>query len=273
MHITMYGGDHSPWVQAILLGAREKKIPLTLRSTPPWAAFKRWGVLMPVASLDHGPWTRESATILQELGFEPLSTNDMQAIRDAWQGVLHRPDHLPTFLSEFSKAGDLHSNWLVRSIANFLRGYIAFYMLTLMAVARIVRGLHDPDDFTQQFLFWENRLRNSPGEYLHGDTPSTADFLLFGIVQCHASVPVPPLDSLQNDPRLPRLRRWIGTMQSRYVDYPHLYSGTYFQPHRPRPRPASIIQRTIFFTGLMATVVLLPVTLPLTLYYIKNTPR
>jgi hypothetical protein len=34
-HVTVYGNDHSPWVQAVLLGLDEADIPWTLVAAPP----------------------------------------------------------------------------------------------------------------------------------------------------------------------------------------------------------------------------------------------
>lgn len=273
MQLSIYGGDHSPWVQAILLAAHERGLPLTLRSLPPWQTFRKWGFLMPVVSIDDSDWMKESADVLAKIGFARLNPEEAQAIKAAWQGVTHRPDNLYRFLSEFSKAGDSGTSALLRTVANFFRAFIALYMLTLMLVARLASKIQDPDDFGEQFLYWERQLAESPGSYLHGEVPDTADFLLFGIVQCHSSVPVPPLANLRTDPRLPDIRQWIATMQTRYCDYPHMYSGSFFSPAAPRPTPASRLQRLSFFCGFITALGLLPITLPLNLYFVVSTPR
>ena len=48
MDAKIYGHNHSPWVQAVLLGLHEKKIKYTLYQTPPFEIFKIWGVYMPL---------------------------------------------------------------------------------------------------------------------------------------------------------------------------------------------------------------------------------
>ncbi len=83
------------------------------------------------------------------------------------------------------------------------------------------------------------------------------------MVQCHCSIPTPPVPVLQDDPRLGRVRAWIGAMQVHFIGYPHCYSGTHFDsPIRP-PQPAVPRERAAFWAGLGATVLLSPITLPI----------
>ena len=91
--VEVYGGTHSPWVQSVLLGLEERGVDHSLRSTPPLECFKKWGVLMPAVSIDGAPWQIESSEILAELGFDPISQEDLNMVRAAWQGVLHRPNN------------------------------------------------------------------------------------------------------------------------------------------------------------------------------------
>ena len=97
MKVIVYGADHSPWVQAVLLTLHHKGIEYGLRPLPPWQVLRKWGVLMPAVSINDGAWQVESAEILVKLGLEPISAADLQALKAAWQGVLHRPDSLLGF--------------------------------------------------------------------------------------------------------------------------------------------------------------------------------
>ena len=56
MDAKIYGHNHSPWVQAVLLGLHEKKIKYTLYQTPPFEILKIWGVYMPASALDGNSW-------------------------------------------------------------------------------------------------------------------------------------------------------------------------------------------------------------------------
>ena len=91
-HLDVYGQDHSPWVQTVLLGLHDKGISHTLTTVPPPSVFMKSGIMMPAASIDGAPWRLESAEILQQVGFAPISRADVQAIYRAWNGVRHRTD-------------------------------------------------------------------------------------------------------------------------------------------------------------------------------------
>lgn len=246
---VVYGGDHSPWVQAVLMGLSEKGISWSLRSTPPLATFYKWGVLMPTLSLNGGSWQRESTAMLTALGFDALSEEDNAAIQGAWQGVVYRPQSPVRFLHSFAEAGDFSSSTLTRSLRNMARGFIALYMITLIMIVRAFKKVTDPDDWGEQFLHWEKAVAESEGPFIDGVAPGSRDLLLFRIVQCHSSIPVPPLEALRSDQRLDHLRAWIGRMQSRFATSRHLYSGRYFEPFIDPPAAASPLQQGLFYLG------------------------
>ncbi len=54
MKVEVYGGDHSPWVNAVLQALHEKGIEHSSTQVPPLEVFKQWGVLMPAVSIDSG---------------------------------------------------------------------------------------------------------------------------------------------------------------------------------------------------------------------------
>ena len=54
--IKLYGNDHSPWVQAIMLGLHEKGVEYTRSTFPPLEVFKKFLMVTPAASIDDGPW-------------------------------------------------------------------------------------------------------------------------------------------------------------------------------------------------------------------------
>ncbi len=264
MHqVDVYGGDHSPWVQAVLLGLHDARIPHSLRSLPPLDAFLKSGVTMPAARVDDGPWQLESADILRNVGFQPVADEQLQLVRDAWQGVLHRADSTALFWGGFSLAGDRSSSFGHRLRNNFLRSFVTLYFFLLIRTMVLLARPRDPDSFGNQFLPFEEMLAASGAPFLCGQEPNTLDFLLFGIVQCHCSIYVPPVTALQTDTRLGKLRAWIGRMQERFNDYNHLYSGAYFAPHSRPPVWDSPLQRTTFWLGAVFMVAMFPITIPL----------
>ena len=273
MEVEVYGVDHSPWVQAVLLTLHHKGIDYRLRSLPPWQVLKTWGVLMPAVSINEGAWQVESAEILVKLGLEPISAEDLQSVKAAWQGVLHRPDSLLGFFSAFARAGDVSPSLIKRAIGNFGRSFIALYMFTLINFTKRVMKPQEPKNFGDQFLAWERILQASSRSFLDGEAPGIRDMMLFGVIQCHSSIPVPPLTALQRDERLNRVRKWIAHMQAQFNDYPYLYSCKYFEPYSTEPKAADATQRILFYAGLLAMILAAPLTIPLVFLLMSKVPR
>ncbi len=272
-HIDVYGQDHSPWVQTVLLGLHERGVSQTLTTVPPLSVFRKWGVMMPAASVDGKPWQLESAEILQQVGYQAVSREDLLAIYDAWQGVTHRADSVLRFFHAFSISRDPHPSLLRRLRNHFLRSFAVLYFYLLLRVMVLTGRQSDPESFAVQFLFWEQRLEECSGTYLGGDEPDILDMMLFGIIQCHCSIPVPPISALQEDPRLSRLRAWIGTMQERFSSYGHLYSGVYFELHSPAPVRTTLLEQIAFWLGSTFMLVSFPVTVPLIFYFASRISR
>ena len=133
-------------------------------------------------------------------------------------------------------------------------------MFLLINIIKVRFKLKDPENFGDQYIFWEKELLESDGCYIDGLNPGTRDFLLFGVIQCHSSLPVPALKALQNDERLFNLRNWIHNMHERFKDYPYLYSGEFFDPNLPLPKPSSFLQKIFFYFGLTIMYLAFPIT-------------
>ena len=272
-HVDVYGQDHSPWVQSVLLGLHEKDVSHTLTTVPPLSVFLKWGVMMPAASVDGGPWHKESADLLRQLGYGTVSQDELRAINDAWRGVTHRAKSATRFFHAASLIHDLHPSGLRRLRNQFLRSFAVLYFYVLLLYV-IRTGLQpDPENFAGQFLYWEQRLEKSAGAYLGGDEPNTLDMMLFGVIQCHCSIPVPPLDALRVESGLSRMRSWIATMQQRFTGYRHLYSGVYFEPHSPRPDQSRGFERAAYWVGLTFMIIAFPLTIPLIIFLASRLPR
>jgi glutathione S-transferase len=261
--VELYGQDHSPWVQAVLLGLHEKKIPYRLTTAPPLAVIVNWGVMMPAARFDGGPWRIESTSLLQAIGFQEPTAEEKAEIERAWLGVTLRARDPLRFFATASRIRDPHPLAMHRLPRQFVRGFVVVYFFLLLRFVRAAGIQPDPDDFAEQFLYWERRLADSGSEFLGGPRPNACDLLLFGMVQCHCSLPTPPLPILRNDPRLGRMRAWIGAMHVHFAGYPLCYSGPCFEPHLSAPRPAAPLDRTAYWAGVGATVLLWPVTVPI----------
>ena len=89
--------------------------------------------------------------------------------------------------------------------------------------------------------------------------------IMFGMIQCHSSIPVPALDALINDQRLQSLRKWIHCMQDYFKEYPYLYSAKFFDSGVSEAGSANPFQITVFFFGVLIMFLAFPITIPLVL--------
>ena len=143
--IRLYGNDHSPWVQAVMLGLHQKGLDGSRSTVPPPEVFLRWGIMMPAASFEGGPWELESRHILHKLGFSEVSDRDMAAIRNTWLGVLHRADFWTRFWGEFSLASDPSASAPQRLLNNFLRSFTILYFFLLIRFVVLMGRRREPE--------------------------------------------------------------------------------------------------------------------------------
>lgn len=273
MSVKVYGFTHSPWVQAVLLALCDKELEYELYVRPPYEVFKKWGVYMPAVSLDDGPWEIESTEILTKLGYKPILDDELKAANNSWQGVLHRTDNPFRFFLHFARGGQISKSLVNNTISNFLLSFVAFYMFMLINIGKWRLKQKEPENFGDQFMYWENVLDSSEGPFMDGMKPGSKDLVMFGIIQCHASIPVPALNSLLNDQRLINLRKWVKTMQNYFKEYPHLYTAKFFKSDIPEANSANLFQIVSFFFGLIVMVLAFPITIPLVLILMSRVEK
>ena len=272
-HVTVCGNDHSPWVQAVLLGLHDRGIPFTLITVPPLRVFLDAGVLMPAAKIDDGPWMHDSAAILAEVGYSGVPEDEARELSRLFlSSALRRTDSAWTFWSHFSLARDGHPDALRRHWNHFWRAFSIFYFFLLIKVAGPRLGPEDPETGLQAMRSLQDRLEET-GDFLGGATPDTADLQLFGLVQMFSSIPVPERAMLQEDPSLERLRAWVRAMQQRFADYDHLYSATDHEPKRPAPPTTTVSERIAFWLGGATMFLAFPITIPLVVVYVARVRR
>ena len=265
MKIALYGFTHSPWVQAVLLALHDKGIEYDLFLRPPYKVFKQWGVYMPAISINDGPWEIESTEMLVKLGYEPITIEEINAANRAWQGVLHRTDNPFNFFLSFSRGGQVSKSFVNNVVNNFLLSFVAFYMFILINVGKLRLKQQDPENFGDQFMYWEDLIDSSDGPFIEGDKPGSKDMIMFGMIQCHSSIPVPALDALIHDKRLQSLRKWIHCMQDYFKEYPYLYSAKFFNSGVSEAGSANPLQIIVFFFGVLIMFLAFPITIPLAL--------
>ena len=53
--IRLYGNNHSPWVQAIMMALHEQQLSYSRTTVPLLEVFRQWGPMMPAISIDGEP--------------------------------------------------------------------------------------------------------------------------------------------------------------------------------------------------------------------------
>lgn len=262
-HVTVYGNDHSPWVQAVLLGLREAEIPSTLVTAPAPELLARGGVLMPAARFDDGPWRYDSGEILTALGYGAVEEARARALSNVFlRTSLTRLDERWAFWHRFSFSRDGDPRPLRRAWHHYARALPVFYFFFLISFGRRQIRPSEGDEIAALFAELQGQLAEE-APFFGGDAPDTYDFQLFGLVQMLETMPRLPLEVLCQHPTLDRLRRWIGAMQTRFTDYERLYTAQRFEPKSPKRPVATPIERALYWCGAATCWLAAPITVPL----------
>lgn len=269
-HVRLYGNDHSPWAQGVILGLHERGIDHMLVTVPPFAVLRESGVLMPAASLDGGPWMLDSEAILVAVGFSQVTREERHALEAVFaSAALDRTDPAFRFWHRFSWARDERPTLPGRLWNHFWRAFSIFYFFTLISLARQRVPRPTLDARQEQFTALQRRLAPD-ADFFGGDAPDTVDFQLFGLVQMCASLPGPSLEVLQRAPELARLRRWAEAMQRRFAHHDHLYTARSFEPLCPAIARSTALERAAFWLGAVTMWLAWPITLPTTLFFVRQ---
>ena len=263
----VYGVDHSPWVQAVLLAFHHRGIPVHLVSSPSSiASYLRKGLVMPVCRWPDGEETADSFAIMEALN-RRHPPEDGEAVSSAGQ----QKELERLFLSyALGRAGGLKSLAFLRSWAEMpsgedasrasgFRALMSIYFLLLITAGRTVAKSknYDPDNprYFQKLLgAWSQQVGSG---YLGGTRPGPVDFALYGHVQCM-------LSGLTDDV-IPILRQdemmmaWIARMQSELTGYPWDFTARLATPTRFPPR-SSLPDQAVFYGTLGAAALAFPVT-------------
>ena len=271
--IQVYGGNHSPWVQAVLLGVYDKRIPHTVRTVPPLTVFLNSGIMMPAAKFDQAPWVLDSGRILECIGFEDGSQADKDALKRVFlNGARERTESIWKFWYSWSHLREHSPSVLGRLWGHLRRTFSVFYFFTILTLLRRRLSPRSASQLASQFSYWEERLATG-SPFLGGDSPQIIDLQLFGQVQMFASIPGLSLAVLQDAPDLDCLRAWISRMQTRFEGYEHLYSAPFFEPRGMEPEKAPRFERAFYWLSCLCIWLVFPITLAVTLFYVARVNR
>jgi len=265
-HVTVYGNDHSPWVQAVLLGLHDAKIPYTLVTAPPLKTLLSAGVLMPAVRFDDSAWRYDSGDVLQSLGYGAVAEAPARLLSQLFlRAALTRLDRRWMFWYRFSFSRDGDPTMWRRARNNFARALPVFYFFMLISFGRQRVTAPDQKAFVEAFEALQRTLpEDTP--FFGGKAPDTFDFQLFGLVQMIETMPSLPHEVLCQYPTLGPLRDWISVMQERFADYDRLYTAQRFEPKSPARSVATPFERTCYWCGAAMCWLALPLTVPFVLY-------
>lgn len=268
--VIVFGTDHSPLVQSVLLGLFEKEIPYRLITAPPRRVFKRSGVLMPAVNFSGEDWVRESEDILVAAGFQKITPEDEKALNKVFSIAVHRVESGFKLWRGWSLVKDGEPSALKRFSNHFFRSFVALYFHSLLLMLNHKFPKLKRANCVTPYLHWQQQFLASDGPFIDGQKPGTRDLMLFGQIQCHASIPGAPIAAIEESPELQALRAWMANMHERFATYPHLYSGARFTPRAATPTSNNLAERTSFWLGGATMILALPLTLPLVMVAMKR---
>ena len=269
--LHIYGVNHSPWVQGVILNCHLLNIPYSLNSCPDSVdSYLSDGMVMPVCRWPNGTRTRDSFSIMRELqdisapgnSDALLTREDQEALERlffSYALARSRGKRKLQFVLEWSTMPTGHG----AGFASCFRAFMCLYFLLMLTVGRFIarkRGA-DPDTyerFERHLEPWVQRLNTSP--YLSGEQPGSLDCAFMGHIQCMTSGltdDVIPLLSHHD-----ALTAWLERMHQSLDGYPHDFSLRVRQMSH-RPKRASLSDQALFWGTLVLTVIGFPVTLVL----------
>ena len=267
-HFTVYGVDHSPWVQAVCIFLQVRKLPYKLISMPPGLAeYRRYGFVMPQCRFDDGTVVCGSSLIMAEierryLNIEPNAqwTMDDLVILERFflSFALSRTGNHQVV--DFILAWAKMRNDAVSLKAAIVRAFMCLYFLILITGGRIVsrrRGF-DPDSssqFNKSLHHLVQRLNAS--KYFGGDQPSYFDFALYGLCQCLCTGLTDSCMLVFKENA--ELVAWLSRMNSKTPGYLHDYTHRLFQVGS-QIEFAHLGERWVFWFAFFGMVLLAPLT-------------
>ena len=197
---------------------------------------------------------------------------EKKLIFKTWQGVQHRVDNPFRFFHAFSVCKGFHNKKLFNLLNHAVRPLTSIYFFTLLNIVKIkIKKFTYDEKFLEQYIYWNDKLVTQDTNYFGGDSLNIIDYQLFGVIQCHCSIPHSPLiKTLQENTDLGHLRKWISNMHIKFANYPHLYSASFFNPKQKIIHKASFLEQTIYWSGLITFLLILPLTLFLILILIMR---
>ena len=263
---TIFGVDHSPWTQAVMLAHADRGIAAQLQPYPSPNYFFKSGLVMPVCWDANGQETVDSLFIIQALMSD--TEVDTQASLEADFTELEAlfltyaldrigPGRRRTFIRGW--AGMTDKPMTPISIA--LRALLCWHFFVLLSAGRAAlntsRQSRSPEaHLNHRLTAWNDRLEETP--FLGGDAPSASDYGLLGHMECMSSgltdwaIPVVA--------EHPEILAWLQRMHARLTHHDTLYSRRILDAEAG-PAGAGLIARAWFALWVVLWLAVFPLSL------------
>lgn len=281
LHPTVvFGADHSPWTQAVVLAAAACGHRVQLKPCPTPRYFFAFGFVMPACTWSDGSTTADSLRIIRQLSTAsnppfpdaPNADTDFAKLEKLFFAYsIHRtgPGRRWGFFRGWSLIRDHPTSFL--SIT--ARALLFWYFFALIEAGRriLLRGRSDQpreDRLSKMLSEWDTRLIDSP--FLDGAHPGPTDFGLLGNMECMSSGLTDWAMHAVIDH--PALTNWLKSMHDRLEGHPTLYSRRIHDADRS-PQPASRWAQLYFGVSAVAWLGLFPISLPVLFWAFSRRKR
>ena len=275
---TVFGVDHSPWTQAVVLAHADRGIPVCLRPYPSPRYFFTSGLVMPVCWDADGQQMADSLFIIQALlsdtDVEPPAS--LEADFTALEALFlsYALDRIgPGRRLRFIRGWAGMTDQPMTPISIALRALLCWHFFVLLSAGRAAlntsRQSRSPEaHLDHRLTAWNARLEETP--FLGGDAPSASDYGLLGHMECMSSgltdwaIPVVS--------EHPALLAWLERMHARLTHYDTLYSRRFLDAGAG-PAGAGLFARAWFALWAVLWLVALPLTLTILGYALLRRAR
>ena len=240
--VIVYGIDHSPWVQTVLLALEDQKIPYQMVHYP--LSYFRHGLVFPVCFWPHkSVKCADSFAIMKMIRCESevkdqtesniLTQQQKQLEKLFLSYVLTRAtwgNHL-NFIKAWAQTADHTPHLGSYILSHVIRAFVMLYFLFLINIAILVRvcsrmQIYHDHTMRKHLSEWDHIL--SQQAFLSGDEIGDLDYALLGHIQCMATgLTDYVLDVVRE---YPHLVGWLQQMHQRFTHYDRLYSRRIFDP-------------------------------------------
>mgnify|MGYP003917905759 CR=1 FL=1 len=270
--MTLYGVNHSPWVQGIKIALAEHKVSTRLVSYPislRW--FHRRGLIFPALRLPDGRTFEDSFVMYEvlesegyDMGLDALAEGEFRAFQLELEQLFMRyalGRGVKGKRWRFIQAWSSMQEEPVKAAGIVYRALLTLYFWLLIIAGihleeKKGRPVYDLSLIEQGLKRLNGRLEGK--EWLHGDKPGCLDFALMGHIQCMMSGLTDELIPLLSSQEA--LMAWLKRMLDHLDDLTPLYARRLID-EEAQVQVATHSERMLFWLSLSLWLIAWPLSL------------